>query len=609
MQQGLWTTTRSARLLSAAGLCAALAGCGKLEIGSRLASGAPDAGVGSEGNGAGFAAGSGGAGAQAGSAQAGSAGAGSAGAGSAGAGSAGAGPLDDVRQRAAVDAFFDHPEAARFVLPSGTLAETPWLYTFDAPPHDWMDASFDGAGFSRGAVGFYFGTSMPEDEARTPWAEGAAELWARATFSLGSPEELSELVFWGRWDDTADIYVNGVLAASKVGWSQGYRYIGIRDEARAALRIGENIIAVHVVDAGGAKYFDLGLVRDRRLVTRPRTGFERTPALGVYTDTVERFMVERGIPAGVLAVMKRDAIVVSRGLGWSDKAMTRPIAEDAVLRVGMFDGLVTRAAIRAIIDASPSLTEDTPVFPLLAQRGLTPAPGFPPNDLVVDVTFRHLMLNEDGLRSLPHPQQFYRDLETSAEHVTAEHVMRWIYGAGPETVPGECPSPGGCGPVSDTVLRYFVHVHEGDLLEHLRQVVLAPMGTADVFPAHERLAGRSPREPGYFTLESPHDRWLYLENQLRLSATAPALVRFSRGYHVVYFNRLEDAVTGAWAPIPDNGTNVVVGGQEGTFDLLLQRLSDEVSVAVIFNITGDYGVLADELDVLTNGIAESDWGL
>jgi hypothetical protein len=96
---------------------------------------------------------------------------------------------------------------------------------------------------------------------------------------------------------------------------------------------------------------------------------------------------------------------------------------------------------------------------------------------------------------------------------------------------------------------------------------------------------------------------------MRLAATAPALVRFARGYHIAYFNRLLDPVLRTWAPIPDNGTWVFVGGQEGTFDLLRQRLWDEVGIAVIFNISGDYGLLADELHELTSSISEADWGL
>lgn len=523
---------------------------------------------------------------------------------------AGTPPLDrDVLERATVDGFFDRPPATAFLLPPGTIAETSWRHSFEPPPVDWIEPSFDASSFASGPTGFYFGTAMPEDRPRTPWPEDSPELWARATFTIPSAEQIPELMFWARWDDALQIYVNGVLAASQAGWSNGYRYLGLRAPARAALRTGENSIAVHVADYGSGKYFDLGIVRDARLTARPRSGFEQTPALAVYADAVERFMVEHGIPAGVLAVMKRDTVVVSRGLGWSNKAMTTPIAEDAVLRASVLDFLITRAALRTLLDSSGLIDEGTPVFPLLAERGLTPAPGLPFNDLVNDVTVNHLMLHEDGLQALPSPPQFSQDLRTSAEQLTIDDTLRWIYGAGPQIVPGQCPSPEGCGPVSDTVSRYLIHVLEGDLLTYLRDVILAPLNTSDIFLAHERLADRSPREPGYLTLESPYDRWVYIEGQTNLAATAPALVRFSRGYHLAFGTRLVDPLMGTWASGGDNGTQLFFGGQEGTFNFLLQRRFDEVSIALIFNICGEYDALLDELDALTNSIAESDWGL
>ena len=42
------------------------------------------------------------------------------------------------------------------------------------------------------------------------------------------------------------------------------------------------------------------------LIARPSAGFERTAALAAYSNAVRQFMIEHGIPAGVLAVMKKD---------------------------------------------------------------------------------------------------------------------------------------------------------------------------------------------------------------------------------------------------------------------------------------------------------------
>ena len=44
----------------------------------------------------------------------------------------------------------------------------------------------------------------------------------------------------------------------------------------------------------------------------PMSGFEHTPTLAAYSTAVRQFMQEHGIPGGVLAVMKKDKVVVNR---------------------------------------------------------------------------------------------------------------------------------------------------------------------------------------------------------------------------------------------------------------------------------------------------------
>jgi hypothetical protein len=160
------------------------------------------------------------------------------------------------------------------------------------------------------------------------------------------------------------------------------------------------------------------------------------------------------------------------------------------------------------------------------------------------------------------------------------------------------------------VLRYVVNALKGDLLGYLRNTVLAPVGTSDVHLSYERLENRLPSEPGYFTFTAPYDRWIFLENYTALSMTAPALVRFARGYHIFRGNRLIDPVTGAWAAVPDNAGWVFGGLGEGTTSFLIQRLWDEVNIAIIFNMDGeDFGPAVDRLWAVTDTMPESGWGL
>ena len=62
-------------------------------------------------------------------------------------------------------------------------------------------------------------------------------------------------------DEDAEIYVNGVLAATTKGYSTGYEQIPLNEAGRAALKSGKNIIAVHCHQTTGGQYIDVGIVK------------------------------------------------------------------------------------------------------------------------------------------------------------------------------------------------------------------------------------------------------------------------------------------------------------------------------------------------------------
>jgi hypothetical protein len=141
----------------------------------------------------------------------------------------------------------------------------------------------------------------------------------------------------------------------------------------------------------------------------------------------------------------------------------------------------------------------------------------------------------------------------------------------------------------------------------VRDVVLGPTGGGnDFFLAHERLDDRVHNEPWYATDQAPHDRWIYLENYLATASTAESFVRFLRHYHFWLGTRLIDPVTGKWAG--GTGGAGYTGGMEGTSTLAVQRLSDQLSYAVFFNIHGiDFTDLDAEMSAITDSLPASAW--
>lgn len=519
--------------------------------------------------------------------------------------------------RAAVDGFYTASASSTFVLKPGNISSVTWRYTTTAPASSWNTPSFRATGWSYGSPGFYgLGDALAtEDKGRTVWPAGKSDLWLRASFSVSS-SDTAKLMFWGRWDDTIEIYINGVLAASEPNWSNGYRYLGFTPDGRAALKGGStNTIAVHVHDGGGGRYFDLGVTRNQTLTSRPMAGSERTSALAAFGNTVRQYMIEHGIPAGVISVMKNDQVVVNRAIGWTKKDFATAVSANAVLRLASNDKIVTRAAVRSLIDSGAVdpvtqeiITDTTPIFPLLVAHGITAAPGMTPDWRTNQITIGHLLAHQGGLRELPEPAEFYTDLQIDPGTSTMADNVRWVYSEPLQFAPGTDTLYSSSGYM---VLRYLVHVVTGDLITYLRNTLLAPVGTTDVFIAAETLESRSPREPWYATLEKPYDRWVYLENYTALSASSEAMVRFLRGYDLETGTRLIDPNTGEWSP--DSCTNPsgeYFGGMAGTFSMTAQYCSEQIGIAVIFNINGVYDdTLRLKLENVIASLSESAWGI
>jgi hypothetical protein len=130
-----------------------------------------------------------------------------------------------------------------------------WRFATQAPSEGWAAAAFDDSSWAEGPGGF--GTAgTPGAIVRTEWSSG--EIWLRRRFSWdgSAPGDLLALV---HHDEDVEVYLNGERILAAEGYTTGYETWPLDAQARALLRRGDNVLAVHCRQTGGGQYVDVGL--------------------------------------------------------------------------------------------------------------------------------------------------------------------------------------------------------------------------------------------------------------------------------------------------------------------------------------------------------------
>ena len=163
--------------------------------------------------------------------------------------------VDLDRAAAANRGDFSLAPVVREVVPTSRERGRAWRYRLDKPADGWQAVHFDASAWKEGPGGF--GTKdTPGAVVRTEWS--GQDIWLRREFTLGA-EDPAKLVLEVHHDDDAEIYLNGVLAAKLSGYDSDYGEVAISPEARAALKPGKAVLAVHCHQNNGGQYVDVGL--------------------------------------------------------------------------------------------------------------------------------------------------------------------------------------------------------------------------------------------------------------------------------------------------------------------------------------------------------------
>lgn len=156
-------------------------------------------------------------------------------------------------------------------------------YLTAAAPDGWEKPGFDQSAWLTGAAPF------GDERAETGTRWRSRELWTRRTFTLS---EIPKGKLWLKiyHDDGAEVYVNGSLIATRNGANGDYELFVLPDAAKAALKTGENVLAVHCTNTGGGAMLDVGLseqlIDDTYAALKPAT---QTSAKLTATQTLYAF--------------------------------------------------------------------------------------------------------------------------------------------------------------------------------------------------------------------------------------------------------------------------------------------------------------------------------
>jgi Glycosyl hydrolases family 2, sugar binding domain/Glycosyl hydrolases family 2/Glycosyl hydrolases family 2, TIM barrel domain len=150
--------------------------------------------------------------------------------------------------------LYDAPPKVTHAVPASDRGPQTWRYTTTAAADGWMQPAFDAAAWTEGPGGF---GAKETRFARVGTEWKTPDVWLRRTVILASvPATLQLRVFH---DDDAEVYLNGVLAAKLPGANSSYAYVPLSAEARAALKPGPVVIAVHAHQTRGGQFIDVGL--------------------------------------------------------------------------------------------------------------------------------------------------------------------------------------------------------------------------------------------------------------------------------------------------------------------------------------------------------------
>jgi hypothetical protein len=163
---------------------------------------------------------------------------------------------EGVRARPLTAVAPAQPMELATLVPAADEQPAEWRYATTDPGADWFKPGFSDAGWRTGRSGFG-SAGTPAAVIGTDWT--STDIWLRREIDIPAGP-LGEVLLWLHFDEDAEVYLNGVPALSVRGWTRNYGAFPLSPAARAALKPGRNLLAVHGRQTTGGQYLDAGLV-------------------------------------------------------------------------------------------------------------------------------------------------------------------------------------------------------------------------------------------------------------------------------------------------------------------------------------------------------------
>ncbi len=140
-----------------------------------------------------------------------------------------------------------------------------WAWTTTAPAAGWERPGFDDAAWARSAGGFGSAAILrdhPHAKGTTKWE--TPEIWLRRHFTYKKPTgKILQATIDMFHDEDAEVYLNGELVLSAKGYNTNWTSFPLPlEKFAAAVKEGDNVIAVKVIQTVGGQFIDLGLSVD-----------------------------------------------------------------------------------------------------------------------------------------------------------------------------------------------------------------------------------------------------------------------------------------------------------------------------------------------------------